>query len=139
LLPILHGGGKNADSSSTIRNPLRFFLPFGFMAAMTLCDTEIGVAMMKMYRSAAVNTRRRIGSNLVITGVSAVSAIFISVITIAGVLHAMLGLTDPVTTWLRRARLPTYQDHGALPEEKHIVASLERNESDVETAEKHTI
>jgi hypothetical protein len=56
----------------------------------------------------------------------------------------MLGLTDPVTTWaahywLRRARLPTYQDHGALPEEKHIVASLERNESDVETAEKHTI
>jgi high-affinity nickel-transport protein len=93
-----------------------------------------------MYRSAVVNTRRRIDFNLVITGVSAASALFISVITIAGVLHAMLGLADPVTTFLaeldlghaglvlvallliiwaayyllRRARLPTHQDHGAL-------------------------
>ncbi|MET3175447.1 UNVERIFIED_ORG: high-affinity nickel permease [Arthrobacter sp. UYCu721] len=75
-------------------------LPFGFMAAMTLCDTVNGVAMMKMYGSAVVDPRRRIGFNMVITGVSAASALFISVITIAGVLHVMLGLTDPVTTFL---------------------------------------
>lgn len=75
-------------------------LPFGFMAAMTLCDTVNGVAMMKMYGSAVVDPKRRIGFNMVITGVSAASALFISVITIAGVLHGMLGLTDPVTTFL---------------------------------------
>ncbi|MBE0339821.1 HoxN/HupN/NixA family nickel/cobalt transporter, partial [Paenibacillus sp. 23TSA30-6] len=67
---------------------------------MTLCDTVNGVAMMKMYGSAVVDPKRRIGFNMVITGVSAGSALFISVITIAGVLHAMLGLTDPVTTFL---------------------------------------
>ncbi len=37
---------------------------------------------------------------MVIRGVSAASALFISVITIAGILHGMLGLTDPVTTFL---------------------------------------
>lgn len=80
-------------------------LPFSFMAAMTLCDTVNGVAMMKMYRSAVSDPRRRIGFNMVITGVSSASALFISVITIAGVLHGMLGLTDPVTTFLAELKL----------------------------------
>ncbi|MET3921908.1 nickel transporter [Arthrobacter sp. UYEF20] len=75
-------------------------LPLGFMAAMTLCDTVNGVAMMKMYRSAVVHPARRIGFNMVITGVSAASALFISAITISGILHRVLGLTDPVTTFL---------------------------------------
>lgn len=75
-------------------------LPVGFMAAMTLCDTVNGVAMMKMYRSAVVDPRRRIRFNMVITGVSAASALFISVITIAGILHGLFGLNDPVTTFL---------------------------------------
>ncbi|MGY2747150.1 HoxN/HupN/NixA family nickel/cobalt transporter [Arthrobacter sp. UYCu723] len=75
-------------------------LPLGFMAAMTLCDTVNGVAMMKMYRSAVVDPARRIGFNMVITGVSAASALFISAITISGILHRVLGLTDPVTTFL---------------------------------------
>ncbi len=75
-------------------------LPLAFAAAMTLCDTANGMAMMKMYRSAIMNPQRRIGFNMVVTGLSATSALFISVLTIAAVLHGTLGLTDPVTTWL---------------------------------------
>ncbi|WP_287928979.1 nickel transporter [Arthrobacter sp.] len=75
-------------------------LPLAFTAAMTLCDTANGMAMMKMYRSAIMNPARRIGFNMVVTGLSATSALFISVLTIAAILHDALGLADPVTTWL---------------------------------------
>jgi len=75
-------------------------LPLAFTAAMTLCDTANGVAMMKMYRTAVMNPARRIGFNMVVTGLSAASALFISLLTIAGILHQVLHLTDPVTTWL---------------------------------------
>ncbi|NVN00564.1 HoxN/HupN/NixA family nickel/cobalt transporter [Arthrobacter sp. SDTb3-6] len=75
-------------------------LPLAFAAAMTLCDTANGMAMMKMYRSAIMNPARRIGFNMVVTGLSSTSALFISVLTIAGILHSALGLTDPATTWL---------------------------------------
>lgn len=75
-------------------------LPLAFTAAMTLCDTTNGMAMMKMYRSAVMNPARRIGFNMVVTGLSATSALFISLLTIATILHDVLGLTDPVTTWL---------------------------------------
>ncbi|MFQ4150208.1 nickel transporter [Arthrobacter sp. LAPM80] len=75
-------------------------LPLAFTAAMTLCDTANGMAMMKMYRSAVMNPARRIGFNMVVTGLSATSALFISLLTIATILHDVLGLTDPVTSWL---------------------------------------
>lgn len=75
-------------------------LPLAFTAAMTLCDTTNGVAMMRMYSSAIHNPRRRLGFNALITGISAASALFISFITLAGFLNAAFGLEDPVTTWL---------------------------------------
>ncbi len=75
-------------------------LPLAFAAAMTLCDTINGVAMMRMYRSALTDPRRKLGFNAVITGISAVSALFIAVITLAGALHEVFGLRDPLTGWL---------------------------------------
>lgn len=75
-------------------------LPLAFTAAMTLCDTANGMAMMKMYRTAVLNPARRIGFNMVITGLSATSALFISILTITTILHDVLDLHDPVTTWL---------------------------------------
>ncbi|MDI2036031.1 HoxN/HupN/NixA family nickel/cobalt transporter [Paenarthrobacter nitroguajacolicus] len=75
-------------------------LPLAFTAAMTLCDSINGVAMMKMYKSAIHNPRRKLGFNAVITGISAVSALFISLITLGGFSNAAFGLHDPLTTWL---------------------------------------
>ena len=75
-------------------------LPLAFAAAMTLCDTINGVAMMRMYRSALTDPRRKLGFNAVITGISAVSALFIAVITLGGALHEIFGLGDPLTSWL---------------------------------------
>ncbi|MFF2242727.1 HoxN/HupN/NixA family nickel/cobalt transporter [Arthrobacter sp. NPDC058130] len=74
-------------------------LPLAFTAAMTLCDTVNGVAMMRMYRSALTDPRRKLGFNAAITGISAVSALFISLITLGGVLHEVFGLEDPLTSW----------------------------------------
>ncbi|MEV8150697.1 nickel transporter [Arthrobacter sp. NPDC080073] len=75
-------------------------LPLAFTAAMTLCDSINGVAMMRMYKSAIHDPQRKLGFNAIITGISAFSALFISVITLGGFLNSALGLTDPVTTWL---------------------------------------
>ena len=75
-------------------------LPLAFTAAMTLCDTANGVAMMRMYGSAIHSPQRRLGFNALITGISAVSALFISFITLGGFFNAAFGLEDPVTTWL---------------------------------------
>lgn len=75
-------------------------LPLAFTAAMTLCDSVNGVAMMRMYKSAIHDPRRKLGFNAIITGISAFSALFISVITLGGFLNTALRLTDPVTTWL---------------------------------------
>ena len=75
-------------------------LPLAFTAAMTLCDTANGVAMMRMYSSAIHNPQRRLSFNALITGISAVSALFISFITLGGFFNAAFGLNDPVTTWL---------------------------------------
>lgn len=75
-------------------------LPLAFTAAMTLCDSANGIAMMRMYKSAIDDPQRKLGFNVVITGISAVSALLISVITIAGFINGAFGLDDPVTTWL---------------------------------------
>lgn len=75
-------------------------LPLAFTAAMTLCDSVNGVAMMRMYKSAIHDPQRKLGFNAVITGISAFSALFIAVITLGGFLNAAFELSDPVTTWL---------------------------------------
>ncbi|WP_045731839.1 HoxN/HupN/NixA family nickel/cobalt transporter [Pseudarthrobacter chlorophenolicus] len=75
-------------------------LPLAFTAAMTLCDTVNGVAMMRMYRSAIHSPQRRLGFNALVTGVSALSALFIAVITLGGFANAAFGLGDPLTSWL---------------------------------------
>ncbi|GAA1785671.1 HoxN/HupN/NixA family nickel/cobalt transporter [Pseudarthrobacter sulfonivorans] len=75
-------------------------LPFAFAAAMTLCDSANGVAMMKMYKSAIDNPQRKLGFNAVITGISAVSALFISVLTLGGFINTAFSLEDPITSWL---------------------------------------
>jgi nickel/cobalt transporter (NiCoT) family protein len=75
-------------------------LPLAFTAAMTLCDSLNGVAMMRMYRSALADPRRRLGFNALVTGISAVSALFIAVITLGGFANAAFTLEDPLTAWL---------------------------------------
>ncbi|WP_426227202.1 HoxN/HupN/NixA family nickel/cobalt transporter [Pseudarthrobacter sp. DSP2-3-2b1] len=75
-------------------------LPLAFTAAMTLCDSLNGVAMMRLYRSALDEPRRKLGFNAAVTGISALSALFIAVITLGGLLNAAFGLGDPLTSWL---------------------------------------
>jgi high-affinity nickel-transport protein len=75
-------------------------LPLAFTAAMTLCDSLNGVAMMRMYRAALNDPRRKLGFNAAVTGISALSALFIAVITLGGFVNAAFGLQDPVSSWL---------------------------------------
>lgn len=75
-------------------------LPAAFTAAMTLCDSLNGAAMMRLYDTALREPMRRLRFNLVITALSAVSALMISFITLGGWLRELLGLEDPVTGWL---------------------------------------
>lgn len=75
-------------------------LPLAFTAAMTFCDTLNGVAMMRMYRSALHRPLHKLGFNAVITGISAASALFIAVITLAGFFSAAFGWKDPLSRWL---------------------------------------
>lgn len=75
-------------------------LPFFFASGMCLCDSLNGFAVVRMYRSAWQDPVRKLGFNAVITGISAFSALFVSVITIGGVLHQVFDLHDPLTTGL---------------------------------------
>ena len=74
-------------------------LPLAFTAAMTLCDSLNGVVMLRMYRSALDDPRRKLGFNAAVTGISSLSALFIAVITLAGFVNAAFGLEDPLTPW----------------------------------------
>ncbi|MET3719266.1 MULTISPECIES: nickel transporter [unclassified Arthrobacter] len=74
-------------------------IPLAFTAAMTLCDSVNGVAMMRLYKSAIGNPQRRLGFNTVITGLSALSALFVSVITLGGFVNGALGV-DGAAGWL---------------------------------------
>lgn len=75
-------------------------LPLAFTAAMTLCDSLNGVAMMRMYRSALAHPRRKLGFNALVTGISALSALFIAVVTLGGFFDTAFDLKDPLTAWL---------------------------------------
>lgn len=91
-----------AASLSGVSAPSLIALPIAFAAAMTLCDSINGVAMMRMYRSALENPLRRLGFNAAVTGISALSALFIATITLGGLLNSAFRLQDPVTSWLGR-------------------------------------
>ena len=80
-------------------------LPLAFTAAMTLFDTANGVAMMRLYRSAIHDPQRKLGFNALVTGISALSALFVSVITLGGFFQTAFGLDEPLTTWLGGADL----------------------------------
>lgn len=75
-------------------------LPVAFTAAMTLCDSLNGVAMMRMYRAALDDPQRKLGFNAAVTGISALSALFVAVITLGGFVNAAFGLEDPLTSSL---------------------------------------
>ncbi|MFJ3956679.1 HoxN/HupN/NixA family nickel/cobalt transporter [Arthrobacter sp. NPDC090010] len=75
-------------------------MPFAFSAAMTLCDGANGLAMMALYRSALARPLHRVRFNLVVTGMSAVSALFVAVITLDGLFRELLGWQDPVSGFL---------------------------------------
>lgn len=75
-------------------------LPLAFAAAMTLCDSLNGMAMMRMYRSALDHPQRKLGFNALVTGISAVSALFVAVITLGGFANTAFALEDPITVWL---------------------------------------
>ncbi|MGO4453612.1 HoxN/HupN/NixA family nickel/cobalt transporter [Arthrobacter sp. RAF14] len=75
-------------------------MPFAFSAAMTLFDTANGAAMMTLYRNALAQPLQRLRFNLVVTGMSAVSALFVAAITLGALFRELLGLADPVTGFL---------------------------------------
>jgi len=67
-------------------------LPFLFAAAMTLGDTANGLMMLKMYETANDDPARKINFNLVITGVSIISAITVGTLAAATLLTEQAGL-----------------------------------------------
>ena len=67
-------------------------LPFLFAAAMTLGDTTNGLLMLKMYETADEQPARKINFNLVITGVSILSALTVATLGGATLLIEHAGL-----------------------------------------------
>lgn len=67
-------------------------LPFLFAAAMTLGDTTNGLMMLKMYETANDNPARKINFNLLITGVSILSALTVATLAAATLLTEHAGL-----------------------------------------------
>ncbi|MGD9606880.1 MAG: HoxN/HupN/NixA family nickel/cobalt transporter [Leucobacter sp.] len=72
-------------------------MPLAFTAAMTLCDGANGVAMTRLYARALSEPARRITFNLVVTGLSAASALFVSTLIVAEIARGAWGWSDPVT------------------------------------------
>jgi len=66
-------------------------LPFLFTAAMTLGDTSNGLMMLRLYRTAEEDPRRKINYNLLITGVSILSGFAVGVIALSTLLTEVLG------------------------------------------------
>ena len=66
-------------------------LPFLFTAAMTLGDTSNGLMMLRLYRSADSDPARKITFNLLVTGVSILSGVFVALIAACTLLSEQLG------------------------------------------------
>ena len=67
-------------------------LPFLFAAAMTLGDTTNGLLMLKMHETASENPARKINFNLLITGVSILSALTVGTLAVATLLTDRAGV-----------------------------------------------
>ncbi|RIJ67040.1 nickel transporter [Nakamurella silvestris] len=67
-------------------------LPFLFAAAMTLGDTVNGLMMLKMYETADADPVRKINYNLVVTGVSVLSALTVGVLAVSALLADEAGV-----------------------------------------------
>ena len=66
-------------------------LPFLFTAAMTLGDTSNGLMMLRLYRSAEQDPRRKIHYNLLVTGVSILSGLAVAALAGATLLTEVVG------------------------------------------------
>src|SRR4051794_14133734 len=75
-------------------------LPFLFTAAMTLGDTSNGLMMLRLYRNADVDPRRKINYNLLITGVSILSGLVVGAIAVSTLLTELLGWQSAPLTGL---------------------------------------
>jgi high-affinity nickel-transport protein len=75
-------------------------LPFLFTAAMTLGDTSNGLMMLRLYRSAEEDPRRKIDFNLLITGVSILSGLAVGLIALSTLLHQVVGWGSGLVTTL---------------------------------------
>lgn len=69
-------------------------LPFLFAAAMTLGDTTNGLMMLKMYQTASDDPARKINFNLLITGISILSALTVGTLAGATLLTEQAGLSS---------------------------------------------
>ncbi|GAA3610704.1 HoxN/HupN/NixA family nickel/cobalt transporter [Microlunatus ginsengisoli] len=67
-------------------------LPILFAAAMTLGDTSNGLMMLKLYQSADEDPARKVNYNLLITGVSILSALAVGTIALSTILSEVFGL-----------------------------------------------
>lgn len=67
-------------------------LPFLFAAGMTLGDTSNGLMMLKMYETAHLDPARKIGFNLLVSGVSIASALLVGAIAAATLERELWGL-----------------------------------------------
>ena len=75
-------------------------LPFLFTAAMTLGDTSNGLMMLRMYESAQANPVGKINYNLLITGVSILSALTVGLVAGATLLSQVGGVNLGLVTAL---------------------------------------
>ena len=67
-------------------------LPILFAAAMTLGDTSNGLMMLKLYEAAHEDPARKVHFNLLVTGVSIVSALTVGVIATSTLLSEVAGV-----------------------------------------------
>ncbi len=75
-------------------------LPILFAAAMTLGDTSNGLMMLRMYQTANDNPAHKVNYNLLITGVSILSAFAVGTIAISTILSEVAGVHLPVFDWI---------------------------------------
>lgn len=75
-------------------------LPILFTAGMSLFDTLQGAFMTAAYRWAFERPGRRIGYNLVVTGLSVIVASVIGTLEVLGLLGDRLSLQGPLWTWV---------------------------------------
>lgn len=74
-------------------------LPILFAAGMSLCDTLDGAFMRVAYGWGLASPERKIGYNLVITGLSVATALMIGTIQVVGLLSERSNLRGPLWRW----------------------------------------